>query len=921
MLVGREREQAELSRMLAGIGPSQGAGVFLRGEAGIGKSALLQALRDEAVAGGAVVAAVAGIEGGWAPPFVAWTGLLDQLGAGTSFMAAREGEGADEHRYRLVQEIVALVRGVAIRRPVVLVLDDLQWIDRPSRDLIIPVWQGIGTARVLLSGAWRTPLAEREPDLGDLVASLYRQPGISWIEPAGLTESDLGELVAGFGWQPDEDALRQLTRRTSGNPFFATELARLGARAGADVPASVRHVISQRFTTLPEPTQQVLRWAAIMPGAVSFGLLRDLAGLDEAGLLDALEPALAAEMLHPVTGQVDAYDFSHGVAREVVAAEWSAGRRVRAHRQAADILSRQTGASPGEIARHYAASRSLAGAEQGIPAALAAGDEALAGYDFGLAADMFGIAAELASDQGPVRRGEIEVRRALALLDALRIEEGEQAAEQAVAWLREGGVSSLVLAEQCWRLAHTLNAVNARPALRNEIRDIGLAALGGRRDLPWARLRLLGDPLSTVPHPTLHVAKWDGYDPAARAIVLQRGTEEDQAQSFESFDARTPAETRDLIARARGWRHARATLRGLTVAANDLTYRQGQFRPALGIWQEVLALAEKVGAIPWQANALDQITLLQIMLGEFANATQTKYRADFVNARLGDAADADALQMERDFALTCYLDGDWTSQAEYWLDLVSGPLQGLETQLSMPLYAAMAAVATVHAATNLNQARLLLDAASNVAMVDGVLQANGITGWGGEAVYLLGDRERAVTFEALARVLMEQGVGDYPQTSLALTRARMMALQGKAETRAWYDRAIVSLRESGQRPLQGIALLERALLPGTAATIRARDLDLAGEIFANLGMTTWRERVIGAGIGPSEVDLGGLSKREIEVLGLVAQGYSDKRVADTLFISQRTVNAHMRNMLTKTDSANRTELASWAQRIGILEQQ
>ena len=202
-----------------------------------------------------------------------------------------------------------------------------------------------------------------------------------------------------------------------------------------------------------------------------------------------------------------------------------------------------------------------------------------------------------------------------------------------------------------------------------------------------------------------------------------------------------------------------------------------------------------------------------------------------------------------------------------------------------------------------------------------MLLANGIAGWGGEAAYLLGDRERAVTFEALARVLMEQGVGDYPQTSLALTRARMMALQGKAETRAWYDRAVVSLQESGQRPLQGIALLERALLPGTATTIRARDLDLAGEIFADLGMTTWRERVIGAGIGPAEVDIGGLSKREIEVLGLVAQGYSDKRVADTLFISQRTVNAHMRNMLTKTDSANRTELASWAQRIGILEQQ
>jgi DNA-binding CsgD family transcriptional regulator len=445
--------------------------------------------------------------------------------------------------------------------------------------------------------------------------------------------------------------------------------------------------------------------------------------------------------------------------------------------------------------------------------------------------------------------------------------------------------------------------------------------LGDRRDLPWARLRLLGEPLATVPHSTLHVAKWEGFDPAARAIVLQRGTEEDQAQSFESFDVRTSAETRQLIARARGWRHARATLRGLTVAANDLTYRQGQFRPALGIWREMLDLAERVGAVGWQGNALNQITLLQIALGDFPAATATKHRADDVNGMLGEASDADALQMERDFALTCYLDGDWPGVARFWLEFAAEPPLGLEAQLAVPFYAVVAAVAAAHTRTGHDQARQLLDAAASVATIDGVLLANGIAGWGGEAVHLLGDRGRAATFEALARGLMEQGVGDYPQTSLALTRARMMALQGKAETRAWYDRAVVSLTESGQRPLAGIALLERALLPGTAATIRARDLDQAGEIFADLGMTTWRERVIAAGVGPSEVDLGGLSKREIEVLGLVAQGYSDKRVADTLFISQRTVNAHMRNMLTKTDSANRTELASWAQRIGILELQ
>ena len=112
------------------------------------------------------------------------------------------------------------------------------------------------------------------------------------------------------------------------------------------------------------------------------------------------------------------------------------------------------------------------------------------------------------------------MKRALSLLDALQIEAAERAAERAVALLQEGGVSSLVMAEHCWRLAHTINAVDASPALRNEIRDTGLAALGDRRDLPWARLRLLGDAVSAVPHDLLDVARWDGYDPQARLIVV-----------------------------------------------------------------------------------------------------------------------------------------------------------------------------------------------------------------------------------------------------------------------------------------------------------------------------------------------------------------------------------------------------------------
>src|SRR5690606_21713947 len=126
---------------------------------------------------------------------------------------------------------------------------------------------------------------------------------------------DLAALVRRLGWEPDLATTRSLAERTSGNPFFATELARLGA--GQDeIPTSLRHVIRQRFERMPEPTRQALRLAAIMPGPVSSALLRDLAGWDDETLQDALEPALASELLRETNDQDEVYVFSHGLVRE-----------------------------------------------------------------------------------------------------------------------------------------------------------------------------------------------------------------------------------------------------------------------------------------------------------------------------------------------------------------------------------------------------------------------------------------------------------------------------------------------------------------------------------------------------------------------------------------------------------------------------
>ena len=534
---------------------------------------------------------------------------------------------------------------------------------------------------------------------------------------------------------------------------------------------------------------------------------------------------------------------------------------------------------------------------------------------------MLTIASELATTESQAARANIEWRRALALTESLRIDDAVVAAERTIEMWRDTGASPVTVADACWQVAHALKAVGADEAIRNRLQRVGLRALGDRHDIHWARLRLLSDPIEPVPNDALFVARWVGYDAEAQRIARQSDHDEDVAQTIESFDPRNPYQTRNLIAHARAWHQPRATLRGLTAAANDLMYRHSEFRQAMGIWNEVLAIARRIGTIPWQANALNQITLLHVTLGEFDLAVVSKRLADEVNAELGPASDAEALLMERDFALTHYLDGDWPGQASYWLRFVGDPPHGLEAQLAVPLYAAMAAVAASRADGVEARTLRLVDALADIAAVPGIQQVNGVVAWAAEAVARLGASDRAATIDRLTADIIASGMRDYPQTSLALTRARMLTLLDDPLAQRLFDQARETLAAQGQVPLLGIACYEQAMAPTSSIARRKPLLRQAIALFETLGMTTWHERAMAATSAPSDdhPDLAGVTRRELEVLRLVAQGHSNRQVADELYISARTVHAHLRNMLHKTESANRTELASWARGKGILE--
>ena len=280
--------------------------------------------------------------------------------------------------------------------------------------------------------------------------------------------------------------------------------------------------------------------------------------------------------------------------------------------------------------------------------------------------------------------------------------------------------------------------------------------------------------------------------------------------------------------------------------------------------------------------------------------------------------------------------GNWKELADQWLAIVSD--RSLDAHdpatLMNVLYAAMAAYCYAEAGD-------LAAASSMIQALTTILEAlsafdpnqNGAVAFAAAAIWRMQLAEYAPRYLELARSLEEHGLGDYPQTSIALTLARMAALTSQLdEARQHFARSRLILDESGQRPLRAIVDFdEAASLRDVDRTGVASERDALAKnalaTFEMLDMSEWQTRAtvfserVDAPILPIAEMPAGLSEREVEVLRLVARGLSDRQISDQLFVSPRTINSHIRNMLNKTGAVNRTELSVWAVEQGLTAQE
>jgi DNA-binding CsgD family transcriptional regulator/tetratricopeptide (TPR) repeat protein len=879
------------------------------------------------------------------------------------------GTQADQNR--LFELTLALMDRLAADRPLVLVLEDLQWSDTASSDLLVFIVRTLRRGRLLLIGTFRTDDLDHGDALLVRLAELTRSPNVTRIDLRPLGRDDQRTMLTDIlGRPPAPSVLDRIHARSEGNPFFAEELvaAMAAERDPGRVPPSLRDILLGRLAGLSPETRRVLGIVAVAGALADDELIGDVTGWPAETLETAIREAIARQIL-AVDERSYGYRFRHQLLAEVVAAELLPGERRRLHEEVA-TWGTATGrgheprANAMELAHHwFAADRP----REALVASIAASRALTAVYAHVDALRQAERAVEL-WDRVPDAADATGLQR----IDVLRL-----AAEAA----NNSGKSTRAV--ELWRLA--LTGVD-------EVTDPVAAALLHSK-LAY-NLWTAGDSQASLVEHRRAVALIPADPPTVERARVVGGLASALMPAGHYRESRELCEEAIATLRAAGSHDGEARL--LNVLGVDLV-GLGDVEAGLDHLRVAVRLARETGAVDSQLVAQHNLCFFLGQTDRFEEGLRVAFDGLETARRVG---------LERRYAAGLRASaGDILHRAGRWDEADEVTRAGLELDedVSGWIYLQATRALFLAARGERDRAQEALTAAGRLATPDidadvrayllgATAEAAGLDGRPADALRAVEDglAEFAGSDEQLllgpllvagmsaAADLADHGrafrkPGDVDHARLAgqglLEQARSLAanggpapapsaaaaiasveaewtrLEGQSDGSAWL--AAADAWAAVPMPYPAARAWARAgeaiLLARGARDEATRLLREAHAMAVELGATPLRVAIESIGTrsriavdkpadasvpieeplaesghavdtrGPAEIL--GLSAREWEVLELVAAGRSNAEIAETLFISPKTASVHVTHILDKLGVSNRVEAATIAVRV------
>nr|WP_229840868.1 helix-turn-helix transcriptional regulator [Streptomyces roseolilacinus] len=1032
VFVGRAAELTALTDALARAAEGEPRALLVAGEAGVGKTRLVEEFLDEARRRGAAAAVGGCVEiGADGLPFAPFATALRALrralpDAFAAAAAGQEGElarllpelgdapghhepHAEDSTARLFELAVRLLERVAADHTVVLVLEDLHWADTSTRHLLAYLLRTLAGGRLVVLATYRSDDIHRRHPLRPLLAELDRLRTVRRVELPRFTHAEVRRQLTGIlAAEPDAALVDEIFHRSDGNAFFVEELVvshEQGCSPGG-LSDSLRDLLLVRVEQLPEDAQSVARTVAEGGSTVEYALLAAVAGLPEDDLIAALRAAVGANLLLAVPDG-DGYRFRHSLVREAVSDDLLPGERSRINRRYARALEADCTLVRAEerttrLASYWYHAHDAAKA---LPVVLRAAAEARRRHAYAEQLRLLERAMELwddvprevrdtlrpidhaeaypacgcEPDTAPLRYLDLLAEAAVAARQCGDRERALKIVKRALRLLDDGdgsrpgtGTGDPLRAAWFWtersRLVSNLGRgdgwaeiATAQELVRglppSSVHAQVLAVAAG-----WGMLHAPGPDSLAAAERAVEYARLVGAEPVELSARLTLGSLLIDAGDVEGGLARMHA-VRERSVELHLIGEAGRAYTNLASCLESL----GRSREAVGVAEEGVAYTQEHGLLDNERWVLGNLVESQLSLGRWDEAERGADRLRRIAFTSSKPRGAAFLRLAQLQLLRGEVEAaaDHAARAREVLDAHVPVLQFTLplARLELAVAAARGRIGDVRAVladavrgdfplgTHRYAWPLLLAAATAEAdargLPDRLVEPGGAargpspSGRGERGTLPApaagapgAERDRREAALAAVRDAARRLAAPVPvwEAHALFVAAELARAEGHDDPDRWA--ALVAVLEPLERPYDlararyrlADALLAagrdrdgaaRALREARAAAVRlgARSLREDADLLAARSRLSLEPREPAA---PAPQPAFGLTPRERDVLRLLAEGRTNRRIAEELFISPKTASVHVSRILAKLGASSRTEAASLAHRLRLL---